>query len=61
MAKPRVTFKIIRNAENDWSIQADYPGLEPRLITGLTSKDDANEWINGERRISWLRSQGYAK
>ena len=61
MAKVKVTFKIIRNAEDNWSIQADYPGAEPRLITGLTSKEDANEWINGERRIGWLRSQGYAK
>jgi len=61
MAKIKVTFKIIRNAEDDWSIQADYPGTEPRLITGLTSKADADDWMNGERRISWLRSQGYAK
>ena len=61
MAKIKVTFKIIRNAEDDWSIQADYPGTEPRLITGLTSKADADDWMNGERRIAWLRSQGYAK
>jgi hypothetical protein len=37
------------------------PGLEPRLITGPTSKGDANEWINGDRRIGWLRQKGYAK
>ena len=61
MAKVKVTFKIIRNAEDDWSIQADYPGVEPRLITGLTSKADADDWMNGDRRIGWLRSQGYAK
>ena len=40
---------------------ADYPGAEPRMITGLTSKADADDWMNGERRIGWLRSQGYAK
>lgn len=61
MAKVKVTFKIIRNAEDDWSILAEYPGAEPRQITGLKSKADADEWINGDRRIGWLRSQGYAK
>ena len=61
MAKAKVTFKIIRNAEEDWKIQADYPGAEPREITGLTSKADADEWMNGDRRVAWLRSQGYAK
>jgi hypothetical protein len=56
-----VTFKIVRIAEDNWSIQADYPGVEPRMITGLTSKADADDWMNGDRRIGWLRSQGYAK
>lgn len=61
MAKAKVTFKIVRLAEDDWNIQADFPGVEPRQVTGLKSKADADDWINGERRIAWLRSQGYAK
>ncbi|ARQ01930.1 hypothetical protein [Pseudorhodoplanes sinuspersici] len=61
MAKPRVTFKMQRIAENDWQIIAEYPGAEPRFIKGLTSKADVDDWLNGERRIAWLRSQGYAK
>jgi hypothetical protein len=61
MAKARVTFKVVRNAEDDWKILAEYPGTEPREITGLKSKADADDWMNGERRIAWLRSQGYAK
>jgi hypothetical protein len=61
MAKAKVTFKIVRNAEDDWNIVAEYPGVEPRQITGLKSKSDADDWMNGERRIAWLRSQGYAK
>jgi hypothetical protein len=61
MAKAKVVFKIVRNAEDDWNIQAEYPGVEPRQITGLKSKSDADDWMNGERRIAWLRSQGYAK
>ena len=61
MAKAKVTFRIVRIAEDDWNIQAEYPGIEPRLITGLKSKADADEWMNGDRRIAWLRSQGYAK
>jgi hypothetical protein len=61
MAKAKVTFKIVRNAEDDWNIVAEYPGVEARQITGLKSKSDADDWMNGDRRIAWLRSQGYAK
>ena len=61
MAKAKVTFKIVRKADDAWNIQADYPGAEPREITGLKSKADADDWMNGERKIAWLRSQGYAK
>ncbi len=48
MAKTKVTFKIVRVADEDWKILADYPDSEQREITGLTSKADADEWINGE-------------
>ena len=61
MAKARVNFKMKRIAEGDWQIIAEYPGAEDRLIKGLTSKADADDWMNGDRRIGWLRSQGYAK
>jgi hypothetical protein len=61
MAKAKVTFRIVRNSDTDWNIVAEYPGADPREITGLTSKADADEWMNGERRLAWLRSQGYAK
>ena len=61
MAKAKVTFKIVRNAEDDWKIVAEYPGVPAREITGLKSKSDADDWMNGDRRIAWLRSQGYAK
>jgi hypothetical protein len=61
MAKAKVTFKTVRIADDNWTIQADYPGSEQREITGLTSKADADDWMNGNRKIAWLRSQGYAK
>ena len=61
MAKAKVTFKIVRIADDNWTIQADYPDIEPREITGLISKADADDWMNGNRKIAWLRSQGYAK
>jgi len=62
MAKsPRVIFKMRRIAEDNWEIVAEYPGVEDRLIKGLKSKADVDEWLNGSRRIDWLRSQGYAK
>ena len=61
MAKTKVTFRIIRVSDDDWTIQADYPGSEQREINGLTSKEDAQDWVNGDRKVAWLRSQGYAK
>jgi hypothetical protein len=56
MARPTV-----RIAEGDWNILAECPGVEPVHIKGFKSKAEIDEWMNGERRIAWLRSQGYAK
>jgi len=61
MAKAKVTFKAVRNSEDDWNIVAEYPGADPREITGSKDKADVDDWMNGDRRIAWLRSQGYAK
>jgi hypothetical protein len=61
MAKPRVSFREKRVAEGDWRIEAHHEGQEIRFISGLTSKEDVNDWLNGPRKIAWLRSQGYAK
>ena len=62
MAKsPRVEFKLERIAEGVWQIVATCPGVETKYIAGFKTKDEVNEWLNGTRRIDWLRSQGYAK
>jgi hypothetical protein len=61
MAKAKVTFRPIRKSDDDWAIIADYPSAEPREIPGFKSKTDIDEWMSGDRRIAWLRSQGYAK
>ena len=61
MAKTKVEFKPNRIAEGEWQIIAVYPGHEDRFIKGLTSREECYEWINGSRKIDWLRSQGYAK
>jgi hypothetical protein len=58
---PRVIFKYKRIAEGDWQIEAHYPGAEIRYIKGFNSKAEIDEWLQGSRRIDWLRSQGYAK
>jgi hypothetical protein len=57
----RVTFKMERIEEDDWQIQAHYPGAEVRHIKGFKSKAEVDDWMSGSRRIDWLRSQGYAK
>ena len=61
MAKAKVMFKTIRIAEDDWQIVAELPNGETAIIPGLTSKADAADWLDGPRRINWLRSQGFAK
>ena len=61
MAKAKVTFKPVRIAEGDWNILAECPGREPITIIGFKSKAEIDEWTNGDRRLAWLRSQGYAK
>jgi hypothetical protein len=61
MAKIKVSFKPVRVAEGDWHILANFPGAEPVQIKGFKSKIEIDEWMNGDRRIAWLRSQGYAK
>jgi hypothetical protein len=58
---PRVTFKFKRIAEGDWQVEAHCPGAEIRIIPGFKSKAEVDEWLQGSRRIDWLRSQGYAK
>jgi hypothetical protein len=58
---PRVIFSVKRIAEGDWQIEAHCPGAEIRYVSGLKSKADADDWIAGERKVAWLRSQGYAK
>jgi hypothetical protein len=61
MAKAKVTFKTVRIAEAEWSILAEYSGIAPVHVEGFKSKTEIDEWINGEGRIAWLRSHGYAK
>jgi hypothetical protein len=62
MAKsPRVIFHPNRIAEGDWQIEAHCPGAEIRYIKGFISKADIDNWMQDDRKIAWLRSQGYAK
>jgi hypothetical protein len=58
---PRVVFSPKRIAEGDWQIEAHSPGAEIRYVTGLASKAEVDDWLAGEKKIAWLRSQGYAK
>jgi hypothetical protein len=58
---PRVVFQPKRITETDWQIEASIAGADVRIISGLTSKADVDDWMNGDRKVAWLRSQGYAK
>ena len=61
MAKPRVSFREKRIAEGNWQIEAHCEGQEVRVISGLASREEVSDWLNGPRKIAWLRSEGYAK
>ena len=61
MAKAKVTFRPVRIADDDWKILAESEGADPREVPGFKSKTEIDEWMNSDRRIAWLRSQGYAK
>lgn len=61
MAKAKVDFRLKRIDDDNWQIVAVLAGHEDRIIKGLSSRDDCYDWINGSRKIDWLRSQGYAK
>jgi hypothetical protein len=58
---PRVTFSPKRITEGEWQIEAHCPGTDIRYVTGFTTKTEVDEWLAGDRKIAWLRSQGYAK
>jgi hypothetical protein len=38
MAKAKMTFKVVRNSDDDWNIVAEYQGADPREISGLKTK-----------------------
>ena len=61
MAKPKVTFQAEPHRRGEWQIIAEYPGAEDRYIKGFTDKASCHDWLNGTRKIDWLRSQGYAE
>jgi hypothetical protein len=59
--KVRFNFRPGRVDEGAWQIVATLGGQDDRVINGLKSQEDCYDWINGSRKIDWLRSQGYAK
>jgi hypothetical protein len=58
---PRVIFHPNRISEGDWQIEARCPGAEIRYVKGFSSKAEIDEWLAGDGKIKWLKSQGYAK
>ena len=40
MAKTKVTIRPVRKSDDDWTIVAEYPGTEPREITGFRGKSE---------------------
>jgi hypothetical protein len=59
--KKRVEFRPKRIAEGEWRIEAHCSGEEVRLIDGLSSLEEVHSWLNGPRKIAWLKSQGLAQ
>ena len=61
MSKQRVTFSMKRIAPDEWQIIVKSPEVEDRFVKGLKSKEDCEDWLSGDRKIDWLRSQDLAK
>ena len=61
MAKQRVDFSMKRLTPDEWQIVAKCPGVEDRFVKSFKSKEDCDDWLSGNRKIDWLRSQGLAK
>jgi hypothetical protein len=60
--KVRIVFKFKRIDEGNWQIEAHGgPDTEVRYVTGFKDKAEVDAWLNGTKRIDWLRSQGLAK
>ena len=59
--KIRIDFRPKRLTDDEWQVEAHYPGQDTRFIGGLRSLEEVHEWINGPRKLAWLRLQGLAK
>jgi hypothetical protein len=59
--KAKFNFRASRIEEGAWQIVATLSGHDDRVIKGLSSQEDCHDWLNGHRKIDWLRSQGFAK
>jgi len=59
--KIRIDFRPKRLTDDKWQVEAHYPGQDTRFIGGLRSLEEVREWINGPRKLAWLRSHRLAK
>ena len=50
MSKTRVEFKYKGIAEDEWQIEAHYPGAELRHIKGFKNKAEIDDWLQGSGR-----------
>jgi hypothetical protein len=62
MLKPaaKITFepKPLKVGEG-WYIVVTYPGSMQEHIPGFRSEKEAEEWLAGKGRETWLRARGY--
>jgi len=59
--KIRIEFRPKRLTEDEWQVEAHSPGQDTCFIRGLRTLEEVHDWINGPRKLAWLKSQGLAK
>ena len=59
--KPRVTSSWSGSRKATGKSRRSIRKKKSAIIKGFKTKAEVDEWLNGTRKIDWLRSQGYAK
>jgi hypothetical protein len=44
-----------------WYIVVTYPGGMQEHIPGFQSEAEAEQWLSGKGRLTWLKARGYAQ
>ena len=56
-----VEFEGLPEDGGGWYIVVTYPGGMQEHIPGFQSEAEAEQWLSGKGRLTWLKARGYAQ